>query len=186
MKKLTCILLSFVCLSNVLGTDTIITRQNNKHVGTVVSRTENGFGLRKPDGSLVVVPTEDISKIIRDNIEYDLIGGMKYQLEVGRPFLPFAVLGIVTGAYAVKSFGDYQNERDRVELERIQQQLDPDYQVTSDKSKTFLAYSVVSALFCAGSFYIAFKPMEVRIPIERIERISLRTTASGISVALHF
>ena len=181
MKKLTCILLSFACLSNVLGTDTIITRQNTKYVGTVVSRTESGFGMRRSDGSLIVVPTEDVSKIIRDNVEYDLIGGMKYQLEVRRPFLPFAVLGIVTGAYAVKSFGDYQNERDRVV-----NVTDPGYQNTSDKSKTYLAYSVVSALFCAGSFYIAFKPMEVRIPIERIERISLRTTASGISVALHF
>ncbi len=185
MKKLYCLLLSLTCLSNVLGTDTIVTRQNNKHVGTVVARTENGFGLQKSDGSLIIVPTEDISKIIRDNIEYDLIGGMKYQLDVRRPFLPFAILGIVTGAYAVKSFRDYQNEHDRVELEKIQQQLDPDYQITSDKSKTYLAYSVVSGLFCAGSFYIAFKPMEVRIPIERIERLSLGTTSSGVTLTLH-
>ena len=186
MKKLFHILLGFICISNVLGADTIITKQNNKHVGTVVNRTETGFGLRKTDGSLVVVPTEDISKIIRDNIEYDLIGGMKYQLETRRPFLPFIVLGIVTGAYAVKSYGDYQNERDRVEQERILHELDPGYQNTSDRSKTFLAYSVVSALFSAGSFYISSKSMEVRVPIEPIQRISFGTTSSGFSVALHF
>lgn len=183
MKKSCYIVLWLFCVSNALCTDTIITKQDNKYVGTVVNRTASGFELRKSDGSKVVVPTENISKIIRGNIEYDLIGGMKYQLEVKRPFLPFAILGIVTGAYAVKSYQDYRNEKDRIEREREAEDLPSDYQYTPDKSKTFLAYSVVSALFSAGSFYIAFKPMEVRIPLERI---SLSSTASGISVALHF
>ena len=108
-------------------------------------------------------------------------GDQKYQLGVRRPFLPFAVLGVVTGAYAVKSFGDYKAERDRVK-----NATPADLQNIDDKSKTFLAYSVVSALFSVGSFYIAFKPMEVRIPLERIERISFNATSSGISVAFHF
>lgn len=181
MKKYYYILLWFVFISNALGADTIITKQNNKYVGSIVNRTEDGFGLRRSDGSMLVVPTEDISKIVRGNIEYNLIEGMKYRLEVRRPFLPFVVLGVVTGAYAVKSYGDYQNERERVKA------LTPtDLQNTDDKSKTYLAYTVVSALFSAGSFYISFKTMEVRIPLERIERISFNATSSGISVAFHF
>jgi hypothetical protein len=178
MKNMGYIFLFFIFIFDVYGKDTIITKQNNKYEGTVVNRTEKGFELRRYDGSMIVIPSESISQIIRGNIVYDLDEGMKYQTDVRHPFLPFAVLGVVTGAYAVKSFKDYQNERDKMLGE-----TPPDYQNTSDKSKTFLAYSVVSALFSAGSFYIAFKPMEFRIPMTPI---SLSTTSTGLSVAMHF
>ncbi len=178
MKNVCTIFLFFIFISNIWGKDTIITKQNNKYEGTVVNRTEKGFELRRYDGSTIVIPLENIFQIIRNNIVYDLNEGLKYQVDVRHPFLPFAVLGVVTGAYAVKSFRDYQNER-----ERIKNSTPADLQNMDDKSKTFLAYSLVSALFSAGSFYIAFKPMEFRTPMGPI---SLSATSTGVSIAMHF
>ncbi len=109
---------------------------------------------------------------------------MSYYLEVRRPFLPFVVLGIATGAYALGKYREYQDKKTQAE-----QAIDDlpgqgqDYTYLDDQSKKALAWSIVSGLFSVGSFYVALRPLEVKVPIGKI---NLSTTSSGISIALHF
>lgn len=178
MKKVATILLLLCLIPHAFGADTIVTKKDRKYHGKVIDRNTKGFVIRTVEGSLVVIPQENISKIIRDNKIYDLEERISYYLEVRRPFLPFVVLSIATGAYAVKKFQDYQDERDRVKNSTPEDLVN-----TSDKSKSHLAWCVASGLFSLGSFYVAIRPMEVKVPIGRI---NLSTTSNGITVALHF
>jgi len=168
-----------LCLiPHAFAADTIVTKKNRKYHGKVIKIIDKGFVVRTVEGSIIVIPKENISKIFRGNKVLDLEEGMSYYLEVRRPFLPFIVLSIATGAYAVKKFQDYQNERERVKNSTLGDLVD-----TSDKSKTHLAWCIASGLFSLGSFYVAIRPMEVKVPIGRI---NVSTTSNGITVALHF
>lgn len=178
MKKVACILLLLCFVPHVLGADIILTKQKRKYRGKVIKIIDKGFVVRTVEGSIIVIPKENISKIFRGNKVLDFEEGMSYYLEVRRPFLPFMVLSIATGAYAVKKFQDYQKERDRVRNATPEEMVN-----TSDKSKTYLAWCIVSGLFSVGSFYVAIRPMEVKIPIGRI---NLSATSNGVMLALHF
>jgi len=178
MKKVATILLLLCLIPHAFAADTIVTKKNRKYHGKVIKIIDKGFVVRTVEGSIIVIPKENISKIFRGNKVLDLEEGMSYYLEVRRPFLPFIVLSIATGAYAVKKFQDYQNERERVKNSTLGDLVD-----TSDKSKTHLAWCIASGLFSLGSFYVAIRPMEVKVPIGRI---NVSTTSNGITVALHF
>ncbi len=114
MKKTATILLLLCLTPHAFAADTIVTKKNQKYHGKVIDRNTKGFVIQTVEGSLVVIPQENISKIIRDNKIYDLEQRISYYLEVRRPFLPFIVMSIVTGAYCVKSFQSYNYERNRV------------------------------------------------------------------------
>lgn len=175
MKRILKSLLMVSLCSQVWASDTIVTKKNLKHIGTVVERNATGYVLRTPDGSLVVVPLQDIAKIIRNNQVFDFEKKMGYYLEKRRPFLPFIVLGVAAGAWSVKKYQDYSLEKDRV-AEREAQGLDD----LTDKSTTHLAWCIASGLLSAGSFYISFKPMEVMIPIGPIN-IGLAPNRIGLA-----
>lgn len=179
MKRLVSIILLLCFVPQVFCADVIVTKKNRKYHGTVVAKNEKGFVIKTVEGSFVVVPEDHVSKIIRGNLVYDLEEKMKYHLEVRRPFLPFLVLGLATAAYSVKKYQDYRTHRDQAEEEKI----GPEYTNLSDQSKKDLAWCIVSGLFSAGSVYVALRPMEVKVPIGRI---SLSSTSTGVTLALHF
>ena len=182
MKKAICLFLLLNINSLVLAGDIIVTKQNQKYYGTVIDRNDKGFVMRTVEGNMVVIPLNHISKIVRNNLIYDLEEGTKYYLEKRHPFLPFIVLGVATGIYSVKKFQDYQDHHREAEELKIDI-AGPEYTNLRDQSKKDLAWCVVSGLFSVGSFFIAFKPMEVKIPIGRI---NVSTTSNGFRVALHF
>lgn len=185
MKKVACILLYLCFVSQVFGTDIIVTKNNRKYNGRVIKITDQGFVVRTVEGGVFILPKENISKIFRENKEVlDFEEGTRYYLEVRRPFLPFVVLGVATGVYAVNKYQEYQDKRRLADdaLAGIGEE-GQDYTYLNDQSKKALAWCIVSGLFSAGSFYVAIRPMEVKIPIGRIK---LSTTPGGVSLALHF
>ena len=178
MKKVVCIIVLCLWTTSAFGADIIVTKQKQKYHGKVVRIIDRGFVVRTVEGSVIVIPKENISKIYRENKVLDFEERMSYYINVRRPFLPFIVLGAAAAAYSVKKYNDYSNERNR-----INSSTPEDLVNMEDKSKTHLAWCVVSGLFSVGSFYIAFKPMEMKVPIGRL---NLSATSQGITLALHF
>jgi len=181
MKKLLLIGVFLVMAAHCFGQDIIITKQNKKYKGEVVKLTDKGFILRLLDGTIIVVPKSDISQIHRGKMIIDLEKKMRYYKEVHHPFLPLLVLGISSGAYSIKKFGDYQDERERVNNET------PDIveKNTSDRSFEHLALCIGSGLLSLGSIYIAFRPMEVTIPIGPI-KMSANYSYKSVMLSFHF
>jgi hypothetical protein len=180
MKRLIYVFLLFCVVTQAMGTDTIVTKRGRKFQGKVIRIIEKGFVVRTTDGSVIVLPKDNISKIYRDNKVLDFEEGMSYYLEVRRPFLPFIVLAITSGAYCVDRYSQYRKDRD--EADEAVGDEDKELQYLNS-SKKALAASIISGLFCVGSFYIAIRPMEVRIPIGKIR---MSATSSGVTLALHF
>ena len=184
MKRLISIILCVCFVSQLVAADVIVTKNNRRYNGTVVRIIDRGFVVRTAEGNVILIPKDSIARIYRDNKVLDFEEGMSYYLEVRRPFLPFVVLGIATGAYALGKYREYQDKKTQAE-----QAIDDlpgqgqDYTYLDDQSKKALAWSIVSGLFSVGSFYVALRPLEVKVPIGKI---NLSTTSSGISIALHF
>ena len=178
MKKWISILNIFALVGQAFSADVILTKQGRKYHGKVIRMTEKGFVVRTVEGSVIVIPKQNVTKIYRDNKVLDFEEGMSYYLEVRRPFLPFVALSVVSGIYAVGRINDYkekQNEADQLEAEARADYL--------KKSNQDLAMGIVAGLFSVGSFIIAIRPMEVRVPIGRI---NLSATSRGVTLALHF
>ena len=179
MKRVICVILLFCVVSQVLATDVIVTKKGRKFQGKVIRIIEKGFVVRTTDGSVIVLPKNNISKIYRDNKVLDFEEGMSYYLEVRRPFLPFIVLAITSGAYCIDRYGQYRNDKEDAE-DAVGDEDELQY---LNSSKKALAATIISGLFCVGSFYIALRPMEVRVPIGKIR---MSATSSGVTLALHF
>ena len=180
MKRVICVFLLLCVVSQVMATDTIVTKKGRKFQGKVIRIIEKGFVVRTTEGSVIVLPKENISKIYRDNKVLDFEEGMSYYLEVRRPFLPFIVLAITSGAYCIDRYGQYRDDRE--DADAVMNDEDKELQYLNS-SKKALAASIISGLFCVGSFYIALRPMEVRIPIGKIR---MSATSNGVQLALHF
>lgn len=165
MKKWFIVILVLFVGAQVFGQDTIVTLKKKKYQGRVVERTPDGLVMRTIDGNRLVIPTDNIAKIIRGNTVYDFEERVKYYMEVRRPFLPFIVLGVAAGAYGIKKYQDYSNNRQKRQDALAGGGIPQDYQYLDDQSKRDLAWCIVSGLFSVGSFYVAFKPMEVKVPI---------------------
>ena len=179
MKRAICILLLFCMVPSVFATDIIVTKAKKKYHGKVIKITDNGgYVVRVTDGTVIVLPKTSISKIIRDNTILDFEAGMRYYLEVRRPFLPFAVLGVATGIYSINKFQDYSEHKKLADEQ--EDEADADW---LQESKKDLAWGIVSGLFCIGSFFIALRPLEVKVPMGRI---NLSTTSKGVILAFHF
>ncbi len=185
MKKMLLLVVFLVMAVHCFGQDIIITKQNKKYRGEVVKLTEKGFILRLIDGTIIVVPKSDISEIHRGKMIIDLEKKMRYYKEVHHPFLPLLVLGISSGAYSIKKFGDYRDERDRIKKIDEQNQADPELRNIDDKSWEHLALCIGSGLLSLGSIYISFKPMEVTIPIGPI-KMSANYSYKRVMLSFHF
>ena len=182
MKIIICFLLCLCFISQAFGGDIILTKQNRKYNGKVIKRTAKGFVVRTVEGSVVVIPSENMKMIYQGNKVYNFDEGLAYYLEKRRPFLPFVILSVAAGAYSVRKYRDYQDHHDQAEAEKLIE-AGPEYTNLKDQSKKDLAWCVVSGLFSLGSFYVALKPMEVRVPIGRI---NLSMAPRGVTLALHF
>jgi len=181
-KVVISILLCLFFVPQLFSADTIVTKKNRKYYGKVIKIIERGFVVRTVDGNVIVIPQDHISKIFRDNKVLDFEKKMSYYREVRHPFLPFMVLSVATGVYSVKRFQDYKEHHRQAEDEKLKN-AGPDYTNLNDQSKRDLAWSVVSALFSAGSFFVALRPMEVRVPIGRI---NLSMMPNRVSLAFRF
>jgi len=185
MKKLMVIFIFLMIVTQCVAQDIVITKQNKKYKGKVVKLTEKGFILRLIDGTIIVVPKSDISQIHRGKMIIDLEKQMRYYKEVHHPFLPLLVLGISSGAYSIKKFGDYQDERDRINKINEENEVDPELRNIDDKSWEHLALCIGSGLLSLGSIYISFKPMEVTIPIGPI-KMSANYSYKQVMLSFHF
>ena len=180
MKRVFLLLMILVLVPQLFALDVIETRNHQKYYGKVVGRKGNGFLLRTREGSVVVIPNSNILSIKQGNNVYDFESGMKYHVETKRPFLPLAVLGAASGYYAVKKFQDYdKHNKEKQEAEKGQGGVTySGVQPSSDMAK-----GIVSSLLCVGSFYVALRPMEVKVPLGKIK---ISAAPNQIQVALHF
>jgi len=182
MKRITMLVLLLTLIPQLLRSDVIVTKQNQKYNGKVIKITEKGFVVRLTSGDAIVIPKNKISKIYRGDELLDLEMGMRYRITVNRPFLPFAILGAASGGYAIKRFRDYTKAHKNAESEIAEQNLDSDTQNTKDEKK-ILGESVFWVIVSVGSFYVALKPVEVKVPIGRL---NLSIAPNKIQFALHF
>ena len=181
MKKIAILVLLIALIPQLVRSDVIVTKQNQKYTGKVIKITEEGFVVRLTTGDAIILPKNRIAKIYRGNELLDLEMGMRYRIAVNRPFLPFAILGVASGGYAVKRYRDYQKAHDSAEKELADEGLS-DTSNTKDEKK-ILAESILWGIVSAGSFYVALKPVEVKVPIGRL---NVSIVPNKIQFALHF
>jgi len=160
-----------------LASDLFLTRNSGRVRGRVVQRQGSRFVIRTDDGRTIGLDINDILEIRRNDIILDFQTKMRYRIETQRPLMPLAILGVAAGAFAVKSYNDYTKEKDRINNNPF-----PDIDM-SDKSGTYMAYTIVSGLVSAGSFYFAFRPVQTRVPIGQLK---LSAGPGTVTLALHF
>lgn len=182
MKKFVCMFLLFCFVPMAFGADLILLRNGQQYRGQVTKIVEKGFVVKTIEGNVIVIPKSNIAKIYRDNKVLDFESGESYYLERKRPFLPFIVLSVATGAYAVRKYQDYQ-DNSKKSKEEVVDTGQSDLQNFKDQSKKDLAWSIGSGLFCIGSLYVAFKPIEVKVPIGKI---NLSATPNRVMLSLEF
>jgi hypothetical protein len=178
MKKAMCLILLFLFMPMVLKADRIILKNKKIINGKVVKIVEKGFVVKTVEGSVIVIPQNTIAQIHRGNKIIDFETGMSYRIDTRRPFLPFFVLGVASGAYSVKRFGDYQD----IHKKYGSVPGDSETKNTND-SKKAMAEGIVSGLLSAGSFFVALRPVEVRVPIGKIK---ISAVPNGVQLTLHF
>jgi hypothetical protein len=166
--------------------DILETRKGVKYCGKIIKIQDTKEGkavvIKTDEGGTVAVFQKEIARIYRDNQVLDFMTGERYYVEVRRPYLPFAVLGIATGAYAVNRFQEYNRLHDKAERERELAGVDAETINTSDQ-KNAMALGIVSSLLSVGSFYVAIRPMEIKVPMGKI---NLSGIPKGVRLSLHF
>lgn len=182
MKRLILILF-LVFVSETFGADLIITKENRKFKGKVVKVADGKFIVRTTSGSTLAIPRSHVAKIYRGNRLLDFEEGMSYLVEKRHPYLPFIVLSVASGAYSVNRYQEYKRRKDAYNEYRDSPDYDPELQNVSDDSGKALAESIIFGLFSAGSFYFAVKPMEVRVPIGKIQ---VSAAPGGVRLSLNF
>ena len=65
VMKAVAMLVTMGLCSNALALDTIITKQNKKYQGKVVKNTAKGFVIQTTDGSMVILPKQDVTSILK-------------------------------------------------------------------------------------------------------------------------
>lgn len=173
-------------VSSLFGLDTVETRKGMKYQGKIlrIQDTKNGkaFVMQTVQGGTVAIYQKDVARIKRDNQVIDLITGERYLYEIRRPFLPFTILSLASGAYAVTRFQEYSRLHDQAEKDKKALGVDADTINTNDQ-KTAMAAGIVSSIVSVGSFIIAIHPMEIKVPLGKVK---VSGTVNGINVALHF
>ena len=176
------IILIILCVApRIFSLDILETRKGIKYSGTIVrvqdTKEGRAFVMKTTQGSTVALLQKHIARIRRGNEIIDLLTGERYYQEIRRPYLPFAVLGIASGVYAVNRFQEY-NRLHESELAGV----DPETINTNDQ-KNAMAAGIVSSIISVGSFIVAIRPMEIRVPIGKVK---VSGVSNGIQVALHF
>ena len=185
MRKL--IILIILCVApRIFSLDILETRKGMKYSGKIVkvqdTKEGRAFVMKTTQGSTVALLQKHIARIRRGNEIIDLLTGERYYQEIRRPYLPFAVLGIASGVYAVNRFQEYNRLHDKAEQESELAGVDPETINTNDQ-KNAMAAGIVSSIISVGSFIVAIRPMEIRVPIGKVK---VSGVSNGIQVALHF
>lgn len=158
--------------------DVIVTTDHVKHEGVVKKRLEKGWVIQTKDNQMVLVPTNKIWKIYRGDTYIDFKEKMRYKVKVGRPYMPLAILGIASGIYSVTEFNRYS--KNKKEADQLEGDAGADW---TGKSNQALATGIVSGIVCVGSMYIAFKPVEMKIPMGKVQ---ISAMPNQIHLSLHF
>lgn len=184
MRKWIATLLLISLMAQPIMADVIITNQNRKFEGEVLKRVKSKLVVRTKEGSAIMIPVEHISKIYRGNKVIDFQTKESYYIEKRRPFLPFMVLGAVSAAYSVNRFQEYNRLHSAANAELDQLGANPGERTSNDTTKP-MAMGIVAGLFSAGCFYVAMRPMELKIPIGKL-KVGMDPQANGVQVALDF
>jgi hypothetical protein len=182
MKKILCIFLLLGFASQVFGTDLIETKKKRVYKGKIVKIVDDKVVIKTEEGSMIGISKSSLSKVTRGKEVFDFQKGERYYLEIRRPFLPFTVLSAACGVYSVLKFQDYKRNHNKYEKEK----KDADAKDTTnlkDQSKKDLSTGIILAVCSVGTFIMAIKPMEVKVPIGKI-KISM--TSTGVGLALNF
>jgi len=180
-----CFLL-LIIVTNTFALDILETRKGTKYRGKIVKvqNTKKGkaFVMKTEQGSTIAIFQKNIARIYRDNQVINLITGERYYMQVRRPFLPFAVLGIASGAYAVNRFQEYNRIHKEAEKE-LEEAGEGDGTINTSDQKNAMAAGIVSSIVSVGSLYIAIRPMEIKVPIGKIK---VSGTLNGVNLAFYF
>ena len=168
MIRLLNVLICVCMAAPLLAEDLIVTRTNQEYRGQIIKVVKGNYAIRTTDGNLMALPGSKIARIYRGNRLLDFEEGMSYLIQKKHPYLPFAVLGLGAGAYAVDRYKEYNRRKDRYNQQVNEPDFDPELQNVQDNSGKALAECVIAGLFSAGSFYMAFRPLEVKIPTGKI------------------
>jgi len=187
MKGRWLIFLVFLFLvPRIFSLDILETRKGVKYRGKIVkiqpTKEGKAFVMKTEQGGTVAIFQKDVARINRDNQVLDFITGERYYMEVRRPYLPFAVLSIATGAYAVNRFQEYSRLHDKAERQRDSAGVDSETINTNDQ-KNAMAAGIVSSIISVGSLYIALRPLEIKVPIGKI---NISGTMNGVRLAFQF
>jgi len=182
MKRVIYVLILLGFTSQLTAADVIETKTNRKYNGKIVKIVEDKIVIKTDEGNMVGIPRSSLARITRGKEIFDFVSGERYYLEVRRPFLPFMVVSVACGAYSVVKYQEYQQNHARYEKEK-QAAHATDTTNLSDNSKKDLSTSVILAVCSAGTFIMALKPMEVKVPIGKIK---LGMAPNGMRLSLNF
>lgn len=182
MKKIFFVFLLSGITFQALGADLIETKNHKKYNGKIIKTVDNKVVIKTEEGNMIGIPRSSLSKVTRGKEVFDFEKGERYYLEVRRPFLPFMVLSVACGAYSVVKFQDYKRNHDKYEKEKKATGAG-DVSNLNDNSKKDLSAGVVLAVCSVGTFIMAIKPMEVKVPVGKI-KISM--APNGMELALNF
>lgn len=177
MKKILVLILILTFSGTLFSADLIVTKDKRAYRGQVVKVVNQKYAIRLTDGSLIALHQDQISKIYRGNNLLDFDEGMRYVIQKKYPYMPFGVLSIASGAYSVNRYQEYKRRKDRFKSE------DTGEQNLQDNSGNALAECVIFGVVAAGALYVAFRPMEVKVPIGKI---NLSAVPGQVRLSLNF
>jgi len=176
MKRILTLLVLLALTSSLTGADLIETKNNRKYNGKIVKTVGDKVVIKTDEGNMIGIPRSSLSKVIRGNEVFDFEAGERYYLEIRRPFLPFTIVSVACGAYSLVKFQDYQRNR-------RENQPGESGETNLKASKKDLNWGIILAVCSVGTFIMAIKPMEVKVPIGKIK---LSMTPTGAGLALNF
>jgi hypothetical protein len=182
MKRILCVLVLLALTPRLTGADFIETKNSRKYNGKIVKIVGDKVVIKTDEGNMIGIPRSSLSKITRGKEVFDFDLGERYYLEVRRPFLPFMVVSAACGAYSVVKFQDYKRKHAQYEADKKEAGAEGTVNL-KDNSKNDLSTGVILAVCGAGTFIMALKPMEVKIPIGKIK---LGMAPDGMRLSLNF
>lgn len=179
MKKLFSALAVLLMGVQFAAADVIETKNGKTYNGAIVKTVDGKVVIRTDEGNMIGIPRTSLARVRRGKEVFDFETGERYYYEVRRPFLPFTVLSVACGAYSVIQFQEYS----KLKKKYNDQKEDPDVQNLRDNSGQHLTAGIVLAVCGAGSFIMAIKPMEVKVPVGKIK---VGMSPTGVRLALNF
>jgi hypothetical protein len=180
MKKIGAALAVLLIGVQIAAADVIETKNGRTYNGAIVKTVDGKVVIRTEDGNIIGIPRASLARVRRGKEVFDFVTGERYYYEVRRPFLPFTVLSVACGAYSVIQFQEYSKEKKKFNLQKKEQ---PNVQNLSDKSGQHMTAGIILTICSTGTFIMAIKPMEVKVPVGKIK---VGMSPTGVHLALNF